>query len=262
MKVSKRGLAEIAAHEGIVLSKYKDSVGVWTIGIGHTKNAGLPNPATVSDELSLGEVMDIFARDIRKFENRVTSAFTRPLSQAQFDAAVSFDFNTGGIHKATWVKKYNAGDISGAKKSFMMWRKPPEIIPRRQAECILFFDGVYSGDGKVNVYRASSDGRVQWSSGKRVQLPSPAPIEQAIPPVVDAPIIPEMPKGLDKPMIQSKTNWLTLVQKLIGDGVVLLSDLDPRIQALLIIIFTFAAGYIIYERKRYRDEARAIKDDA
>lgn len=260
MKVSKRGLAEIAAHEGIVLSKYKDSVGVWTIGIGHTKNAGLPNPATVSGELSLGEVMDIFARDIRRFENRVTSAFTRPLSQAQFDAAVSFDFNTGGIHKATWVKKFNAGDVPGAKKSFMMWRKPPEIIPRRQAECVLFFDGIYSGDGKVNVYKASADGRVQWSTGKRVPLPSNKPIEQAIPPVVDAPIIPEMPKGLDKPMIQSKTNWLTTLLGGVSAVGSFFVGLDPRIQALLILAVVLAAGYIIYERKRYRDEARAIKD--
>jgi hypothetical protein len=68
-----------------------------------------------------------------------------------------------------------------------------------------------------------------------------------------------MPDGLDKPMLKSKTNWFTLIQKLVGDGVVLLSDLNPYIQALLIIIITIAAGYVIYERKRYRDEARAIK---
>lgn len=171
MKVSERGLAEIAAHEGIVLSRYKDSVGVWTIGIGHTVNAGQPDPSKVTRELSLTEVMEIFARDVAKFEKRVSKAFTKPLSQSQFDAAVSFDFNTGGIHKASWVKKFNAGDIKGARKNFMLWRKPAEIIPRRQAECDLFFDGTYSGNGKANVYKASSTGKVLWSSGKRVTLP-------------------------------------------------------------------------------------------
>jgi lysozyme len=171
MKVSERGLAEIAAHEGIVLSRYKDSVGVWTIGIGHTVNAGQPDPSKVTRELSLTEVMEIFARDVAKFEKRVSKAFTKPLSQSQFDAAVSFDFNTGGIHKASWVKKFNAGDIKGARKNFMLWRKPAEIIPRRQAECDLFFDGAYSGNGKANVYKASSSGKVLWSSGKRVTLP-------------------------------------------------------------------------------------------
>jgi lysozyme len=154
------------------MSRYKDSVGVWTIGIGHTKNAGAPNPATVTRELSLTEVMEIFARDIQKFEKRVNKAFSKPLTQSQFDAAVSFDFNTGGIHKASWVKKFNAGDIKGARKNFMLWRKPAEIIPRRQAECDLFFDGKYSGNGKVNTYKASTSGKVLWNTGKRVSLPS------------------------------------------------------------------------------------------
>ena len=172
MKTSERGLAEIASHEGIVMSKYKDSVGVWTIGIGHTKNAGAPDPEKLKDALSLDKIMQIFASDIKKFETRVLSAFTRTLTQAQFDAAVSFDFNTGGIHRASWVKQFNKGEDRAARCSFMKWRKPREIISRRQAECDLFFDGRYSGNGKVNVYRATSKGRVMWSSGKQVQLPN------------------------------------------------------------------------------------------
>lgn len=171
MKTSQRGLAEIAAHEGIVMSKYKDSVGVWTIGIGHTKNAGHPDPSKVKGDLPLDKIIKIFARDIKKFETRVLNAFSRKLTQSQFDAAVSFDFNTGGIHRASWVKQFNQGHEQIARRSFMKWRKPREIIPRRQAECNLFFDGTYSSDGKVNVYRATSKGRVLWSSGKRLALP-------------------------------------------------------------------------------------------
>ncbi|MBO6918372.1 MAG: lysozyme [Rhizobiaceae bacterium] len=170
MKTSQRGLAEIAAHEGIVLSKYKDSVGVWTIGIGHTKNAGSPDPESVDGALSLQEVMEIFARDITKFEKRVTKAFTRKITQSQFDAAVSFDFNTGGIHRASWVKLFNSGNDQSARHAFMKWRKPREIIPRRQAECDLFFKAKYFGKGKVNVYSSTAKGKVLWSSGKRVSL--------------------------------------------------------------------------------------------
>lgn len=171
MKVSQIGLAEIASHEGIVTSKYRDSVGVYTIGIGHTASAGSPNPVSISRELSIAEIMDIFAHDIAKFEARVNKAFTRKLTQSQFDAAVSFDFNTGGIHKATWVGKFNAGDTAGAKKSFMNWSKPKEIIPRRQKERDLFFSGKYSGGGYANVYPASN-GKVLWSAGKRVNVMS------------------------------------------------------------------------------------------
>jgi GH24 family phage-related lysozyme (muramidase) len=39
MKVSDLGLAELAGHEAIVTRRYKDSVGVWTVGVGQTWNA-------------------------------------------------------------------------------------------------------------------------------------------------------------------------------------------------------------------------------
>ena len=37
MKISKEGIALIKKFEGIELEAYQDSVGVWTIGYGHTK---------------------------------------------------------------------------------------------------------------------------------------------------------------------------------------------------------------------------------
>lgn len=167
---SKRGLAEIAAHEGIVLSRYKDSVGVWTIGIGHTAYAGGLEPANFHGELTTASAMALFATDIQKYEARVRKAFGRELPQHQFDAAVSFDFNTGAIHKAKWVHLFNAGNGQAARSSFMNWRKPKEIIPRRQKERDLFFDGKYSGDGYANAYPATPNGRVLWGQGRRMKL--------------------------------------------------------------------------------------------
>lgn len=169
MRVSDKGLAEIAAHEGIVLSRYKDSVGVWTIGIGHTASAGRPNPAKVQGPLPLSEIMSMFRRDIRKFEKRVVRAFSRPLTQAQFDAAVSFDYNTGAIHRASWVRHFNRGNLQASRNTFMNWSKPEEIIPRRKKERDLFFDGAYSGE-PVTLYKASASGRVLWGSGRKVDL--------------------------------------------------------------------------------------------
>lgn len=177
-KVSRKGLIEIASHEAIVLSPYLDSVGVWTVGIGHTASAGDPDPSVERREFSLDEIMDIFARDIEKFERRVRRAFGRSLTQEQFDAAVSFDFNTGGIHRATWVKRFNEGKDDQARIAFMAWRKPKEIVPRRKKERDLFFDGKYSTDGMVSVYPASSTGAVLWSQGKRVSLPEMGGVTQ------------------------------------------------------------------------------------
>lgn len=170
MKVSTRGLAEIASHEGIVNYPYFDSVRVRTVGIGHTANAGPPDPSRNLRTFTVPEIMEIFARDIAKFEKRVNAAFKRPLSQAQFDAAVSFDFNTGGIHRASWVKHFNAGNMAAAKKAFMNWSKPKEIIPRRQKERDLFFNGTYSSGGYANLYPATASGKVLWSKGKRVNV--------------------------------------------------------------------------------------------
>ncbi|WP_157014907.1 lysozyme [Mesorhizobium xinjiangense] len=182
-KVSQRGLVEIASHEGIVNAPYRDSRGIWTVGIGHTASAGPPDPATKRGEYSMDEIMDIFARDIATFEARVRNAFSVPLTQRQFDAAVSFDFNTGGIDRATWVQKFNAGDVAGARKAFMNWSKPKEIIGRRKKERALFFDGVYSSGGTAMLYPANSAGEVLWSRGKPVDVvaemkggaPSPTP---------------------------------------------------------------------------------------
>jgi GH24 family phage-related lysozyme (muramidase) len=172
MHVSPKGRAEILSHEAIVLDRYKDSVGVLTIGVGHTAAAGPPDPRQPLEALTVDEAVALFARDLPRYDVEVERAVKVPLEQHEFDALVSFHFNTGAIGKAAFVKKLNAGDRAGAAKGMMAWRKPAEIIPRRQKEQELFRDGIYSGDGKVSVYRADKAGRVQWKKGKRVSIAS------------------------------------------------------------------------------------------
>lgn len=166
MQVSDEGIAFLAAHEGIVPAPYKDSVNVLTYGIGHTAAAGSPNPADLPqgmpDDLDeeLREVFRVFRSDLERYAAAVERAVKRPMTQAQFDAAVSFHFNTGAIGRASWVKKFNAGDTAGAAKSIMGWTKPKEIIPRRKAEQKLFRDGDY-GKTSATVWGVSGT-RVVW----------------------------------------------------------------------------------------------------
>ena len=47
------GLLEIVSHEAIVTSRYRDVVGVWTIGIGHTKHAGGVDPEKITRTLTV-----------------------------------------------------------------------------------------------------------------------------------------------------------------------------------------------------------------
>lgn len=172
MKLSDRGIAELFSHEAIVLSPYKDSVGVWTIFVGHTAGAGAPDPAKMPKgvERPMSEAIATFRRDIVKYEAAVSKAVHVTLKQHQYDALVSFHYNTGAIGKASFVKKLNAGDFAGAAKGMMDWDKPPEIIPRRQKEQLLFRTGEYSSDGRCTVYPADAQGRVQWNKGRRVNV--------------------------------------------------------------------------------------------
>ena len=163
MKTSNKGLLEIAEHEGIVPAPYFDSVGVLTYGIGHTKSAGGIDPATMDRampadiEAAIDHALDVFRDDVGKYESRVNSAIKVPLSQYQFDALVSFDFNTGGIHRAKLTRRINAGD-AGAGDSFMGWIKPPEIRKRREAEMRLFKAGDYDANGD-QVFIWGTDGK-------------------------------------------------------------------------------------------------------
>jgi lysozyme len=192
VKTSAQGIAEILSHEAIVTAPYRDSVGVWTIGVGHTSGAGEPNPNKLARGVDIGvaECIRIFKNDLPKYEAGVNAAVKVPVSQYEYDAMVSFHFNTGAIGRASFVKLLNQGKRAEAVKAIMQWTKPPEITGRRTKEMVLFRDGKYSHDGRVTIYPASVSGAVQWNKGKRVSVaalieaapfvqpkPAPKPVE-------------------------------------------------------------------------------------
>ena len=173
MKTSDAGIFALALHEGIVPGPYRDSVGVWTYGIGHTLGAGYPDPSKMQRgmptnlDAALRDVFDLFRRDVAKYEAAVNRAVKVKVTQAQFDALVSFHYNTGAIAKASLVKRLNAGDAIGAAAGFMAWKKPAEIIPRRKAEQALFASGVYP-TGQATVWKVDGNGRVIWKPARRL----------------------------------------------------------------------------------------------
>lgn len=145
---------EIIGHEAIVQEAYKDSVGVWTWSVGITDASGhdvypryKDNPQTVQ------RCIEVFLWVLRsRYVPAVLKAFKgRPLTEAQFAAALSFHYNTGAILKARWVTMWLDG-ADGSREQIMDWRSPPEIIPRREKERDLFFKGIWSNDGTATVY--------------------------------------------------------------------------------------------------------------
>lgn len=172
METSAEGIADIMSHEGVVPFRYLDSVGVDTLGVGHTAPAGPPDPKSIpyGQEIPMPQVVEIFRRDLAKFEGRVRQAVRVPVRQHEFDALVSFDFNTGGINRAQITARLNAGDRPGATAAFDNWHRPPEIIGRRDLEKKLFATAAYSSRGFANVYPADDRGRIQWGRGRRIDV--------------------------------------------------------------------------------------------
>ena len=66
-----------------------------------------------------------------------------PTSQPQFDALVSFHYNTGAIGRATLTKLHKVGDFAGAAAEFGKWvhaggRRLAGLVRRREAEAALY----------------------------------------------------------------------------------------------------------------------------
>ncbi|MFQ8433951.1 lysozyme [Amaricoccus sp. W119] len=147
MQMTDRGLLALVRHGGIVPGPYRDVKQVWTFGIGHTGAAGAPDPDTmprgVPADLDAGirEAFGVFRSDLARYEADVLRAVKVPLMPHEFDALVSFHYNTGGIAKVALTRHLNAGDRAAAAAAFIGWLKPVAIRRRREAERDLFATG-------------------------------------------------------------------------------------------------------------------------
>lgn len=189
MKMSREGLMELVGHESISLTKYKDTVGVWTIGIGFTKSE-IPYIASwpMDKKLSIKESFELLKKSIVRYETGINNALKVPVKQYQFDALVSWIYNVGTgwakripLKKGEKLTKENKDRVQatvlnsinqGASneqlyKDMMLFNKPKEIIPRREKEAMLLSTGKYSYGSKANVFSVSKTGQPLYS---RVQV--------------------------------------------------------------------------------------------
>ena len=144
MKTSQSGIALIIKFEGFRNKAYRDSVGIWTIGVGHTSMAGPPK-VTAGMVITDDQAREILAADLAIFEASVMKVLNLSPSQNQFDAMVSLCYNIGGgnFAKSSVVRLFNLGDFEGAAKAFAMWNKAggrvlAGLTTRRAKEAALF----------------------------------------------------------------------------------------------------------------------------
>lgn len=141
--INAAGVALVKHFEGLYLKAYKCPAGIWTIGYGHT---GLKhNDGTVHSGRSItaAQAEELLRHDLAQFEARVSKGAEVPLTDDQFSALVSFDFNTGGFLTSTLRAKLNKGDYAGAADEFLRWDKVDGrplsgLTRRRKSERNLF----------------------------------------------------------------------------------------------------------------------------
>ncbi len=153
--ISARGLALIKQFEGCArrlpdgrFAAYPDpgtGADPWTIGWGATGrdhvHGGRIGPGTVWTQSQCDARL---ASDLVRYAAEVARALgTAPTTQNQFDALVSFHYNTGAIARATLTKRHIARDYAGAAAEFARWNKAGGkvlrgLTRRRAAEAKLY----------------------------------------------------------------------------------------------------------------------------
>lgn len=139
MKTGENGLSLIKHFEQLRLKTYLDSVGVPTIGYGHTRGVAI-NQSITQDEANTFLSMDLFTA-----ERAVEASVFTLLNQNQFDSLVSFVFNLGetALLRSTLLKDINKKAFDDVASNFKKWVYAgnvvmPGLVLRRDAEARLF----------------------------------------------------------------------------------------------------------------------------
>ena len=216
MKTSNKGLVEIIGHEGIGLSKYKDSVGVWTIGVGSTVTE-IPDITSwpLTKQITIEDAFDLFSKSIVTYENELNKYIHKLIPQYQFDALVSWCYNVGigWVKKATVIRLINNGaDPGQLYDALMMFKSPPEIIGRRTKEAKLLAYGMYSEGGKALLFPVSSKGYPMYKAATMINVWEHLNIKSEV-----APTVPVVPKEIENTLaVKPDTSLIKNVVSLIG----------------------------------------------
>ena len=110
---------------------YKDSVGVWTIGYGHTSVIGKPN-VTQGLTINKKQALDILYADAKIAANCIRRMFKRwdnedvkyTVTQSQFDVLVSLVFNAGckAVLNSDFIIDFKNGNIKEAAEKIKTFR--------------------------------------------------------------------------------------------------------------------------------------------
>lgn len=150
LTISNAGLELIKAFESCLrpvpgrpgfFKTYIDPVGIKTIGWGHTNHH--PPRITTATIWSQQECDEALDRDLDIFEAQVNRLATVPLEQYEFDALVSWAYNTGGPRSSMVWKYVNSERKGMVVEQLKKWNKGggrvlAGLTRRRLAEGLMF----------------------------------------------------------------------------------------------------------------------------
>lgn len=147
-RIGAKGIAVMHKWEGCKLVAYPDPGSVdgkpWTIGWGST------GPGIAKGTVWTQAQADArFEQDLVKYADEVSAAIgSAPTTQDQFDALVSFHYNTGKISSATLTRLHKAGNFAGAAAEFGKWiyndGKPMAGLRNRRADEAKLYEGKWA----------------------------------------------------------------------------------------------------------------------
>ena len=146
--LSKAGTAFIARFEGFRGQLYNDAANHCTIGYGHLVHRGPidgSEPAEFRAGISQERALELLQEDAAEAAAAVKRSVKVPLSQAQFDALVSFAFNVGNgaFRDSTLLRLLNEANYGAVEAQLARWNKAggrtlQGLVRRREAEWKLF----------------------------------------------------------------------------------------------------------------------------
>lgn len=230
MQTSPKGLALIKQFEGFRGKAYRDVVGVWTIGWGFTR--GVKEGDTITPEQAEKRLRD----ELRQYERAVWQATGGHVTQPQFDALVSFAYNigVGGLNRSTVIRRHREGKYQAAARAFSLWNKAggreiAGLTRRRAQEAALYLTPAASdapeAAAQVEPERAMASSQINRAAGAAGGAAALATVAETAQTVADL-----------------KTSADTLGAWLVP---------------ILLIAIVGLCGYIIWQRKKQRDEGWA-----
>jgi GH24 family phage-related lysozyme (muramidase) len=164
----------IIKHEGIRDMPYKDSLGLWTVGVGHLIGDGKSLPPEYNRKFTQAEIMKMFDDD---FHHHAKAAEKIPgyskANAAGQGALIDLTFNMGNSWYKKWpnfCKKLAAGDFKGAADELAGSKWAQQVKSRAQT-----IIGLVTNAGEGGAAPTPVGGETKVASATPSAAPSPAP---------------------------------------------------------------------------------------